>query len=359
MASNTMSVALGTSSVVLFLLGTGVLFSSSNGQPTTHLSVATSTLQSTTAQAAGARILPTTRHSQQAPSTTSQSRFHQQAGHRFATVDTPALDLTSHQSFVSALSTAFWAAPVVMVISWLMHRRSSKAIAMATVTSTPTVTDDKYSFAALKEEVPKGTRKLVNINGANILIFWYRNELFAIENRSPAEGAFNQGFETARFTQDFGILCPSTESEFSLRNGEVQNWLPNNSVLRFLTPPCPPLEVFPVKVEDGEVKVAVPEAQRDYFDGGATSSFERNNVFGIEPRMYLEDGTYVDESGNTKTKVDPATIVISTVAVAVIAVAGTATCLYLESIPALAAFWLVGFGITAKTVWDYTQEEQN
>lgn len=106
------------------------------------------------------------------------------------------------------------------------------------------------------------------------------------------------------------------------------------------------------------ILIAVSEAQRDYFDGGANSSFERNNVFGIEPRMYLEDGTYVDDSGNTKTKVDPATIVITTVAVAVIAVAGTATCLYVESIPALAAFWAVGFGITAKTVWDYTQDEE-
>ena len=353
-----MSVALGTSSVVLFLLGTGVLFASSNGQPTTQLSVATSALRSTTAQTPVVRILPATRHSRQTPGMPSQSSFQQQVGPRYAAIDEPTLDLTSRQSPVSALSTAFWAAPVVLVISWLMHRRSPKAIAMATVTSPPTVTDDTYSFAALKEEVPKGTRKLVNVKGANILIFWYRNELFAIENRSPAEGAFNQGFETARFTQDFGILCPSTDTEFSLRNGEVSNWLPNNSVMRFLTPPCPPLEVFPVKVENEEVKVAVSEAQRDYFDGGANSSFERNNVFGIEPRMYLEDGTYVDDSGNTKTKVDPATIVITTVAVAVIAVAGTATCLYVESIPALAAFWAVGFGITAKTVWDYTQDEE-
>ena len=173
-------------------------------------------------------------------------------------------------------------------------------------------------------------------------------------------GAFNQGFEQARFTQNYGILCPSTETEFNMKTGEVMTWLPNNAVLRLLTPPCPPLEVFPVKVEQGEVRVAVPDGgERAYFDGGATSSFERNNVFGIEPRMYLEDGTYIDDDGVTQSQLDPGIIVVTTLAVAIVAVAGTAVCLYIESIPALAAFWIVGFAIVGKQVLDYSDLGQD
>jgi hypothetical protein len=32
-------------------------------------------------------------------------------------------------------------------------------------------------------------------------MFWYRNEIYAIEARSPAEGAYSEGFIKAKFTQ--------------------------------------------------------------------------------------------------------------------------------------------------------------
>lgn len=32
-------------------------------------------------------------------------------------------------------------------------------------------------------------------------MFWYRNEIYAIEARSPAEGAYSEGFIRAKFTQ--------------------------------------------------------------------------------------------------------------------------------------------------------------
>jgi len=240
-------------------------------------------------------------------------------------------------------------------------RRRRRRFALATATGvSSTGTEEDYTLACPLSEVPKGTRKLVTIEGANLLLFWYRNELFAIENRSPAEGAFSQGFEQARLTQDYGILCPSTDTEFNLKTGAVVNWMPNNSVLRLLTPACPPLDVFAVKVVGDDVLVRLAAgtgARTGYFDGGAKSSFERNNVFGIEPRMYLDDGSYVDEKGATQRAAgtaDPATILISTVAVAIVAVVGTASCLYFENIPALALFWIVGFGLTAKVVLDFT-----
>lgn len=39
------------------------------------------------------------------------------------------------------------------------------------------------------------------MEGRQVLMFWYRNEIYAIEARSPAEGAYSEGFIRAKFTQ--------------------------------------------------------------------------------------------------------------------------------------------------------------
>jgi hypothetical protein len=44
-------------------------------------------------------------------------------------------------------------------------------------------------------------RKEFDVNGLTVLVFWYRNQIFAIESRSPAEGAYAEGFIKAKFTQ--------------------------------------------------------------------------------------------------------------------------------------------------------------
>eukprot|EP00879_Flechtneria_rotunda_P007920 GHRR01008298.1.p1 GENE.GHRR01008298.1~~GHRR01008298.1.p1 ORF type:complete len:143 (+),score=42.04 GHRR01008298.1:162-590(+) len=51
------------------------------------------------------------------------------------------------------------------------------------------------------EDLPKGVRKEFDVEGRQILMFWYRNQIFAIEARSPAEGAYSEGFIRAKFTQ--------------------------------------------------------------------------------------------------------------------------------------------------------------
>ena len=42
--------------------------------------------------------------------------------------------------------------------------------------------------------------------------------------RSPAEGAYSEGFIASKFTQDFCIECPATSSLFSLKTGEIVTW---------------------------------------------------------------------------------------------------------------------------------------
>ncbi|CAI7786224.1 unnamed protein product [Closterium sp. NIES-53] len=103
------------------------------------------------------------------------------------------------------------------------------------------------------EALPKGERRLIRQDGQEILLFWYRNEIYAVENVSPAEGAYSEGFLNARFTQDGCIVCPSTDTTFDLKTGEIKEWYPKNPVLRALTKPLRGLEVFPVKLEDYQV----------------------------------------------------------------------------------------------------------
>jgi nitrite reductase/ring-hydroxylating ferredoxin subunit len=53
----------------------------------------------------------------------------------------------------------------------------------------------------LPEELPKGVRKEVEVDGKQVLLFWYRNQIYCTESRSPAEGAYSEGFIKAKFTQ--------------------------------------------------------------------------------------------------------------------------------------------------------------
>ena len=96
--------------------------------------------------------------------------------------------------------------------------------------------------------------------------------------------------------QDFGIQCPSTGTTFNLKTGEIMDWYPNNPVLRAITPQdtCRPMEVFPVKVTAEAICVDPGNSNlsgADYNNetsssaGGADTSLENNNVFGIEPKV--------------------------------------------------------------------------
>lgn len=51
--------------------------------------------------------------------------------------------------------------------------------------------------------LPKGERRVIVQDGETILLLWYKDEIFAIENRSPAEGAYSEGFLNAKLTQVF------------------------------------------------------------------------------------------------------------------------------------------------------------
>lgn len=119
--------------------------------------------------------------------------------------------------------------------------------------------------------LPKGERRVIIQDGETILLLWYKDEVFAIENRSPAEGAYSEGLLNAKLTQDGCIVCPTTESTFDLRTGAVRDWYPNNPVLRALTPALSSLYVFPVKTDEENIYISI--------EGGAKSDASAEIVF--------------------------------------------------------------------------------
>ena len=279
------------------------------------------------------------------------------------------------------------------------------------------------------EDLPKGSRREVRVNGRPVLLFWYRNQvrekregekreffllsflffrereearererhetplfstlflsnpifsptpfppenthtlkkktekknqIYAIEARSPAEGAYSEGFADAKLTQDFCIECPTTKTLFSLKTGEIVAWYPTNPILRALTPrdTCRPLDIFPVRVTQEAISVdaatssgsgsgsAVPSTR-----GGADSSIDRNNVYAISPKTYTSDddfyapskasgGASSSSGGGADIGATAATIT-SVVAVVATGAAGTAVAIYKDlGVAAILAVWV-------------------
>lgn len=261
------------------------------------------------------------------------------------------------------------------------------------------------------EDLPKGVRKEVSVNGTAVLLFWYRNQIYAIAARSPAEGAYSEGFIKAKFTQDFGIVCPQTGSIFSLKDGSIVEWYPANPVLRSITPPSGALpvrpealpcrhvdpvvaraqgcayhhvglqqdrialgmiykallpgcccdcvlcsstnaqgeqscvQIYPVKLTQDAIMVDVGSVASTLAAtrGGADTSLENNNVFALQPSVYLE-GSDRDETVSPAGLSTAVTLTAAITAFAVVATAGTATALYFEDYILLGGFWVLMIG---------------
>ncbi|KAI8108933.1 hypothetical protein M9435_005350 [Picochlorum sp. BPE23] len=196
---------------------------------------------------------------------------------------------------------------------------------------------DSFIPVMRPEDLPKGVRKEVRVEGKSVLLFWYRNQIYAIESRSPAEGAYSEGFIRAKFTQDYCIECPSTGTLFSLKDGSIVSWYPNNPVLRALTPSstCRRMEIYPVKLSQDAISVDVSgsvlsggSAGYNTTKGGSDTSLENNNVYGLEPRIYVEgsDAEGAEESMVSKV----ASVGVGIFAIAAVVTVGFAVVQYIS-----------------------------
>ena len=94
------------------------------------------------------------------------------------------------------------------------------------------------------EELPPGTMKLVHAGAVSVGVYNVEGELYAIEDRcSHDDGPLVEGdWDPDRAV----VICPRHGATFDIRTG------------RALTLPAYlPVETFPVRVEDGLVRVDV------------------------------------------------------------------------------------------------------
>jgi hypothetical protein len=57
--------------------------------------------------------------------------------------------------------------------------------------------------------------------------------------------------------QDGCIVCPSTDSTFDLRTGEIKEWYPKNPVLRALTPALRKLFTYRVRTDEANIYISI------------------------------------------------------------------------------------------------------
>ncbi|KAF7836500.1 Rieske (2Fe-2S) domain-containing protein [Senna tora] len=142
--------------------------------------------------------------------------------------------------------------------------------------------------------LPRGERRVIIQDGETILLLWYKNQVFAIENRSPAEGAYTEGLLNAKLTQDGCIVCPTTDSTFDLRTGAIKEWYPKNPVLRVLTPALRTLFVYPVKTDEENIYISMRGAKSDasaeiVFSGRAQPGVTATDVNVDEVKMVVDE----------------------------------------------------------------------
>ncbi|EEF34358.1 oxidoreductase, putative [Ricinus communis] len=143
--------------------------------------------------------------------------------------------------------------------------------------------------------LPRGERRVIIQDGETILLLWYKDQVFAIENRSPAEGAYSEGLLNAKLTQDGCIVCPTTDSTFDLRNGAIKDWYPKNPVLRALTPPLRALYVYPIKTDEENIYISMRGGVKSdasaeiVFSGKAQPGMTASDVNVDEVRMVVDE----------------------------------------------------------------------
>lgn len=78
---------------------------------------------------------------------------------------------------------------------------SSSAESSAAAAESPKDNNENWVPVVPLVALPKGERRVIIQDGQTILLLWYKDEVFAIENRSPAEGAYTEGLLNAKLTQ--------------------------------------------------------------------------------------------------------------------------------------------------------------
>ncbi|XP_052191399.1 uncharacterized protein LOC127800683 [Diospyros lotus] len=187
--------------------------------------------------------------------------------------------------------------PSPIVLSTISRRKTACRAAEVPVAEESSASgDERKSWVPVVPvaALPKGERRVIIQEGETILLLWYKDEVFAIENRSPAEGAYSEGLLNAKLTQDGCIVCPTTDSTFDLQTGAIKEWYPKNPVLRVLTPALRNLFVYPVKIDEENIYISMGGVSSDasaeiIFSGKAQPGVTASDVNVDEVKMVVDE----------------------------------------------------------------------
>jgi nitrite reductase/ring-hydroxylating ferredoxin subunit len=111
-----------------------------------------------------------------------------------------------------------------------------------------------------ENELAQGNRRVVKIGEQAILFIHHANQIHAVANACPHIKLPLKGGE---ITEDGAIVCPWHHSAFDLRSGDVKVWTPwppgIGPLLGKISQPKA-LTVFPTRVQEGSIWVALPES---------------------------------------------------------------------------------------------------
>jgi nitrite reductase/ring-hydroxylating ferredoxin subunit len=112
-----------------------------------------------------------------------------------------------------------------------------------------------------ESELPEGARRVVTADGRELLLIHREGKIHAVSNHCTHMRA---KMEKGEVTDENTIVCPRHRSAFDLGSGAVEAWVPWPPVVgRALSAISQEnaLPVFPTKVEDGSIWVAVEETK--------------------------------------------------------------------------------------------------
>jgi NAD(P)H-dependent nitrite reductase small subunit len=102
-------------------------------------------------------------------------------------------------------------------------------------------TEKNWVTVATADELADGRSKAVEVSGRDIALFRSGDEYFAVENECPHYGAPLCG----GYVRGKSVMCAWHGWQFDMESGEC-----------FTAPGCD-VEAYEVKIEDGQVKIAV------------------------------------------------------------------------------------------------------
>jgi len=106
-----------------------------------------------------------------------------------------------------------------------------------------------YHAVALATDIPKGTRKSLTLNGAQILITNINRDYHAIQRKCPHMGADLGKGKLA----DAIVTCPKHEASFDVRTGKAVQ----PSKLLFFKFKTKDAKTYPVKIEGDTIMVGL------------------------------------------------------------------------------------------------------